>query len=94
LGGESLRTKNKKGDTVSIEITFTHKEAFRLHLQLLTKKSKSQIQTFFKRYLRSSCAGEVVVTEEKPVVIVYKKRNENVNLYLHYEVKNRYGNKC
>ena len=83
--------KDKKGYIKTIEIKFIHYEAFILHIHEISALTKGEIKNYFKKSFKGEITGKVVITEDKPCFILYKKSTETMTWQLHYEICNRYG---
>jgi len=84
--------KNKKGNIRSYEIKFTHQGAFEYHMSELSGFKKSDVKKYLQKTFPNNCKARVVVSTEKPVLLIYKRSTSVCNLKCFYETINSFGN--
>lgn len=86
--------RDSKNKIKSIKIVFTNLSALKLHLKELTNLSKADISKYFARSWKNGNTAKVVVSEEKPVVFIFKISTNSLVINMSYELKNKYGTVC
>ena len=89
FGTETSELRNSKKQVTSYSVKFSHFGAFRYHLGQLSGKEKEEVVTLLKKTFPTGGNGNVVVSEEKPVILTYKV--STLVLKCHFETVNRYG---
>lgn len=94
FGREIKLSRDKKKELKEITITFHHMGTFIFHLSKLLEKNRPEIKAQLKRVWKSGNRTEVVVSEEKPVILTYKVKKHQLKLEMSYSLINKYGTVC
>ena len=89
-GQETEIKKNKQGKITGYSLKFIHFGVFKYHLEQLSGIGNIY-SDLFKNFPSGSVA-KVVVSPEKPASFDFRCSSDTLNIKIHYNVTNKYGN--
>lgn len=93
--GRNISTiKDKKKNSTSFIIEFTHYGCMRYHFTQSTTFTQDHIDKLFTKTNSIENKANIVINEEKPLLITYKIKTGMCSIKAHYMVKNKYGTVC
>lgn len=94
FGREIIIVNNNKNEIKEIKIIFTKLHTLKLHLKEITNSSQAEVTKYFIRSWTNGNSAKVIISTEKPAIMLFKVRSNTFLLSMSYEFKNRYGTVC
>ena len=92
FGTETSTLTNKKGVLKSYEIKFTKIQSLRFHLKQLS--GLEDVDVYLKKKFPHEEKGNVIVSEEDPVVLFFKLSTNTLTITMKFQVMNQHGTIC